>query len=364
MPLSPSQPPQPILHLHWQSNPLTPTSYFNMVPAASRVTAASLLPTLRSRLPLSFIRTAASKPKTKPKPKSESNSTTIRDLLLAAYQANPLKDAVKFTGYFDKRATIWTYSQLSSHVNALSTGMSHLNLAPNDSVLTLLPPDSPEYAVLLLACSQIGVSLVPLPPPKDPLQVDIQALKTALNHHRPVALFLHSSYTVSEHADSAQILATSNPIINALDPTISLNDAAGLLGFVPLTGRPFNSSEFPFLRHLVSTDDTNFRGAISFRSLLVYSGDSPSRSSNAPLLVTSDSNVSQAQLINDAKQICSRLKLSSEQTEKQGRLVTRPNTTPQSAATLVAAIMKQALWVTSADRDVHQVAETEKALAF
>ncbi|CAN8069671.1 unnamed protein product [Agarophyton chilense] len=293
---------------------------------------------------------------------TSSTPASIGELLRAASTANPLKDAVKFMGFGDAKATVWTYSQLLSHVNALSTGLANLNFSPNDAIMTLLPPHSPEYAVLLLAASQIGASVVPLPIPPDPQNVDIAALKAALNEHRPAALFLHASCSVAENVDATRIFASSNPIVNALDPSISHNDAAGLLGFVPLTGRPFHSSEFPFLRHIVSTDDVNARGITTFRSLLVYSGESPAVATDGPLLVTSAGNASQSQLIGNAQKLCSTLNISSDHTTKQGKIVTKPELGVKSATSLVATIMKHALWVASADHDVKEVAETENAL--
>lgn len=287
---------------------------------------------------------------------------SIRHLLHAAAAASPLKDALKFMGYANENATVWTYAQLASHVSALSAGLSHLNYKQGDAILALLPPDSPEYTVLLLAASQLGISIIPFSTPPDPQNVDVQALRAALNEHRPVALFLHTTCSVPEHADSSRILAASNSVVNALDPSIALNDAAGMLGFVPLTGRPFYSAQFPFLRHIVSTNDVNARGTITFRSLLVYSGESPYNASEQPLLITSEGNASQSQLIAHAEKLCEKLSISSDPLVKEGKLVTKPQLSTASATSLVASIMKQALWVTSADRDKKQVAAAENAL--
>ncbi|KAI0567155.1 AMP-binding enzyme [Gracilaria domingensis] len=320
--------------------------------SASRRAVASLRLVRARAAPRSAVRALA----------TASSPSTIGQLLYAASAANPLKDAVKFMGYGDAHATVWTYSQLLSHVSALSTGLSHLNYSPNDAIMTLLPPDSPEYSVLLLAASQIGASVIPLPVPANPQDVDIDELKAALNEHRPTALFIHSGYSVAEDADASRIFAASNPIVNALDPSISLNDAAGLLGFVPLTGRPFQSAQFPFLRHIVSTGDVNARGIITFRSLLVYSGESPAVATDAALLVTPAGKASQSELIGGAEQLCSSLKISSDHTAKEGKIVTNPDLTIKSATSLVATIMKHALWVTTAERDVKEVAATENAL--
>ncbi|PXF47516.1 hypothetical protein BWQ96_02660 [Gracilariopsis chorda] len=319
--------------------------------SATRRAAASLrIARARAlRPPLRSIATAAAAP-------------SIRDLLHSATADSPLKDAVKFMGYANENATVWTYSQLASHVSALSTGLSHLNYSQNDAILTLLPADSPEYTVLLLAASQLGISIIPLPTPADPQTVDVDALKAALNEHRPAALVIHSSCSVPEHADSSRILAASNSVVNALDPSIALNDAAGLLGFVPLTGRPFYSAQFPFLRHIVSTDDVNARGTITLRSLLVYSGESPYTASEAPLLITSAGQASQSQLIADAEKLCTKMSISSDPLAKEGKLVTKPALSTTSATSLVASIMKHALWVTSADRDKTEVAASENAL--
>ncbi|CAN8064726.1 unnamed protein product [Agarophyton chilense] len=98
---------------------------------------------------------------------------------------------------------------------------------------------------------------------------DIEAVKLALKKHSPVALLPHGSYSAAENVDATRFFASPDLIVNALDPSESQNNAAGLLGFVLFAGWPFDSSDYTFLRRIVFTDDFNARGINTLRSLLL-----------------------------------------------------------------------------------------------
>lgn len=288
------------------------------------------------------------------------HSTTIHGLLAAATAANPLKDAVKFIA--PAKSTIWTYRELESHVSALATGLNHLGYS-NQTILALLPPSSPEYPILLLAAARVAANLIPIPPPADPASLDVHIIRDALGKHRPYALFVANEYYPTCDLDDDGIVASVNPILHALDPEVALDDAAGRDGFVPLTGRPFRSRNFPFLKHVVHTGDTNMRASITFKSLLVYSGEPiDSSAAEGPILTSDGAQLTEKRLIQQAHKLGEQLGLSSDHTTKEGKLVIKPGLGQSTATALVAALMHESLWVSPGTQDSTDVSSTENAL--
>lgn len=325
----------------------------------------------RRMLP-SLLRTAGASPSFRPPsyPVSRSLATasSIAALLSSASASKPLKDAVKFTGPSVENPAVWTYHELSRHVSALSAGLSELALAPRHVLLTLLHPHTQEYAVTLLAAAQLGLKVVAIPPPADPAVTSVQSVNDALRKYQPAMLILGKDFSpAGTHPEHDGIVAAVNPLVNALAPGVALDDARGLDGFVPLTGRAFSSKEHPYLRHVVHTGDTNVRGTITFKSLLVYNGMAPPvPSGELPLLVdaATDAESSTAKILKDAEAIGKEMRLSKDHTTKEGKIVVTPKVSERSAAAIVAAVMHETLWVSPGTGDVKAVSEAENALVI
>lgn len=296
-----------------------------------------------------------------------STATTIPSLLTKLSTTKPLKDAVKFIRPLPEKPSIWTNRELLTHVSALTAGLHELNYTPSDQILTLLSPGSQEFSVLLLAAANLNLSVVALSPPPDPNQVSVDDISAALQKYRPRALFLGKEFApvAAEHGDEDAIVATVNPLVNALLPGVALEDARGLNGLVPLTGRPFASSKYPFLQHVVQTSDTNVRGTITFKSLLVYSGETPPvQKSDAPLLVLAEDGVavSAEKVLKAAKSLGKRIGLNADHTAKSGKLVVTPAVSEKSIVAVVSALMHEALWVCPGEADSNTVSQSENAL--
>lgn len=277
-----------------------------------------------------------------------------------------MKDAVKFTGPSLENSCVWTYHELSTHVSALSAGLSELSFTPTDVLLTLLQPHTQEYAVTLLAAAQIGLKVVALHPPADPGATSVQTLDDALSKYKPAMLILGKEFRpAGVHAEDDGIVAAVNSLVNALAPGVALDDARGLAGFVPLTGRGFASKEHPYLKHVVHTGHTNVRGTITFKSLLVYSGAVPKvPSSELPLLVDAATGAesSASKILKDAERMGKEMRLSKDHTAKEGKIVVTPKVSERNAAAIVAAVMHETLWVSPGTGDVKAVSEAENAL--
>lgn len=293
-------------------------------------------------------------------------SRTIGQVLASASAAKPLKDAVKFARAPADKSTIWTYSDLNRHVNALATGLEEMQYAPSDKILVLLPVESPEYAVTLLAASKLGVSVIVCDPPADPMNVSIDTIADSLRKHQPRALFIGKEYSFSPPVqDDDGAVASVNPIANVLAPGAAIADSRGTAAFVPLTGKAFQSAEHPYLEHVVQTSDANLRGTITFKSLLVYSGKSPALGSgNDPLFVSAATGetVSEAQILTEAEALGSKLGLSANHEEKSGKVVIKPAVSTSSAVAIVSAVMHESLWLSPTEDNVGLVSSEENAL--
>lgn len=289
--------------------------------------------------------------------------STIPSLLSAASSAKPMKDAVKFASPPPSNPVVWTYSELDSHVAALSAGLSELSVSPKSVLLAVLHPHTPEYAVLLLACARLGATLVALPPPPGPLP--LPALHAALRNHRPELLFVGKEIPAPGPPAEPGILSAVHPFAHAVAPRVALRDAGGLRGFSPLSGRAFDSPDHPYLRHIVTTSDENMRASVTFRSLLVYSGEAPlPPDHDLPLLTNAASGTtwSAAEIVEGAKRVGKDLGLGKDHREKNGRLVVTPGVTDTCASGVVAALMHESLWVSPGGEDVKVVSQAEGAL--
>lgn len=289
---------------------------------------------------------------------------TIGAVLSSASAANPLKDAVKFLGSNQQKPTIWTYRELATHVDALAAGLHEMSYSQGDAILALLSPDDPEYAVLVLAASKLGLSIVACPTPTDSSAVDITVVRDMLRKHRPRAFIIGKNYMPSHQAsDDDGIIASVSPLLSAIAPSVARDDAKGIDGFVPLTGRPFVSQEYPYLKHVIHTGETNMRGTISFKSLLVYSGFSPaSDARDATLLTAPDgSSATHAAILKQAEDIGSRLSLGPDHSVEAGKLVVGPSLSHESVAAMVSAVMHEALLVSSGAKDPALVSKAEHA---
>lgn len=294
---------------------------------------------------------------------------TIASVVSTASESSPLKDAVKFINP-DAKSVVWTYRELSRHVDALASGFRHLSYSPGDKIVTALPPYAPEYAVLLLAAARLGLTLVPVPTPTANNSFDVASLEQALSHHHPKALIISHELSVAAADQSAsddRAISTTNPVLSALDPSLAIRDSAGLSGFAPLTGRSAYSSRFPSIRHFVHTGDKNTRAAISFRSLFVYDGPPSVKEGLASLPYLAGNQVSsgvvtQADLLKSAQETSKKLSLNPDHSQKNGKVVIRPEHSKEAASTVIAALMRQALWLSPHPRNVEQTAKDEDAI--
>lgn len=303
---------------------------------------------------LSALPPALAAPHSRQLASSTSTPSSISAVLSAAATTSPLKDAIKFH-HTSQKATTWTFRELTSHVDALSNGLHHLGYRSGDVVLTLLSPHSPEHAVLLLAAARLRLTLV------SHNASDTSSLPAAIAAHSPSAMFIPGAVTEGD------VVAAANPILSAVAPSLAPRDAAGLAGLVPLTGRSLRSASMPSLRHIVHTGDRNVRATVTFRSLLVYQPTDPAPPSNVagsdPLVVSGPGAIaSEKDVLKQAVAIAGKMDLAGDHALKNGKIIVTPDGSPRAVSTAVAALMRQALWV-SADADMSaQVATTENAL--
>jgi AMP-binding enzyme len=313
------------------------------------------------------------------------SAPSVPAILAAARAANPVKDAIKFYGVSTTAAAIaaesdplappgdgvalWSYRDVDSHVNALVAGMTEAGFRSGDKILVFVPAGTPEYVSLVLAAADLGITVVALGAPANPKAVDVASVRAALERYEPSALFLWHGYKTVDAEDSI-FSDGRNSIVSALEPAASANDARGLAGFFRVTGRPFESSKFPSVKYIVHTGDTHIRGAIAFKSLLLYT-DAPRKSrggSDHVLLVEagSGSEITQSDLLRGAKEVGARLELSSDPYSKNGKLVVRSDPTPAVATAVVSALMHETLVISPGmfnepERSA-STAETENAL--
>lgn len=289
----------------------------------------------------------------------------LRDILSSASKAKPLKDAVKFYGESPENTLIWTYHELQTHVNALSSGLRALGYAPGDKIVLWIPPGSPEYATTVLAVANIGVTVVACEAPADPTSVSVSAVVDTLKEQKPKMIIFSHRYQVPGDGPEAGIVASTHSVLNAIAPGVSINDAKGLSGFSPLTGKPFCSAEFPSLRHVVHTGDTHVRGAITFRSLLAYNGDTgkaPPRRTDVLMSAESGQSMSVTSAIDEAVAVGDRLRLTNDHASKNGRLIIPPSASPTSATGMIAALMYEALWISpSPDANTQKLANVSSS---
>lgn len=343
----------------------------------------SLVPVLRSAhrqasRPLrNSLRTLATRA-TPAKPQS------ISAVLQSGTAAVPLKDAVKFVSP-DAKSTVWTFRELTTHVNALASGLRHLQYPTGSRIVTVLPAHSPEYAVLLMAAARARLTLIAYPYSNDSAPVNTSDLAAVISEHEPVCLVLadglsvHAAPPTDASALDDRVIAAVNPVLKALDPSLALRDAAGLAGCVPLTGRSLHSDVFPSLRHVVHTGVDNVRSAITFRSLLVYDDVGASKSPSVrggegsgivpPLLVGGGCGaagdrtaITEEDVLSQAVDIGDRLKLSANHGTRNGKIVVKGEASKQAASTAVAALLHHSLWLSSHPDSVDQVSADENAI--
>lgn len=309
-------------------------------------------------------------------------ASAVSEILSSAAATNPLKDAVKFysaDGTFTGATTpgasedpdIWTYFQLNANVDALTAGLQTLGYGKGDTILVWLPYTSPEYLTLVLAVANTGSTLMTIAPPADPNNVDMETVKAALEKAAPKMFIFDQSYqTTSDVSDVSDIsdkkISKVSSVLEKLVPEISTADSAGYSGFSPLSGRSFVSTKYPSISHVVHTDSAHIRGAITFKSILSYSGaQKPAvKSSKSSYIVASDTGNSSStkEAISSAAAMGAAHNLSADQASKTGKIVVTPSHTPESATAIIAAIMHETLWIMPADANqASEIAETENA---
>lgn len=301
---------------------------------------------------------------------------SVAALITSAAAANPLKDAAKFygtssamsaeaalpadSGLPSKGISLWTFSDLSSHTRALATGLSEAGLVPGDKLLVCLPPQTQEYVSLVLAAADSGITLVALAPPDAPAAADVDPIVEALKKYAPRGVVLWHGYR-----------ASGKGLVEALFPDAGMRDARGLAGLGKLTGLPLES-DFPGLDYVVHTSDAHIRGAVSFKSLLVYSGAETKGGAEAKsgaggdrtVLVEAGSGreVSHSALLEDARKLGKKLDLVSDVYARNGKVVLRPMASVEAAAGAVSALMHESLLINTSVDDATATAKVENAL--
>lgn len=269
---------------------------------------------------------------------------SVGEILASASAAVPLKDAVKFYGGDSPK--IWSYDKLRSNVGAVASGLQKLRYGSGDCIVSWLACGTPEYTSLLLAASEVGATIVSVPP-----TADASAVAAALRKHNARMLVFDNSATTT---------ATDGK--SALDKlkidTLSCDG-----------GRLLVSADFPALEHVVhsGTGAANVSGALSFRSLLAYSSQARHVGTEEALLVQSDngSTVTTQQVIQDAAKIGEKLQLSADHLTPNGKLVITPSYDKNMPAGILAALMHESLWIAVVESDtVTKVAENEGAGVF
>jgi AMP-binding enzyme len=295
-------------------------------------------------------------------------------VLAAAAAANPLKDAAKFyrsavsaedeaaapadAGLPTKGVDLWTYRDLAAHARALAVGLCEAGLVAGDRLVVALPPESQEYLTLLLAAADCGVTVVAVGPPAKGAAVDVGVVRAALEKYQPRALIVWHAYYAADGGGGS--------VLDALFPGAVATDAAGVEGMVPITGRPAASEEHPYLQYVVHTSDAHVRGAMSFKSLLVYSDAQPASrglpSSVVLVEAATGRELTQSALLAEAKTTGAKLKLVSDVYSKNGKLLLRPEASVEAAATAVSALMHGTLLITSDAGQQANAAEIEQSL--
>lgn len=295
---------------------------------------------------------------------------SVSALITSAVAASPLKDAAKFygtssaasaeaalpadAGLPSKGISLWTFSDLSSHTRALATGLSEAGLVPGDKLLVCLPPQTQEYISLVLAAADSGITLVALAPPDALAAVDVDPIVEALKKYAPRGVVLWHGYR-----------ANGKGLVEALFPDAGVRDARGLAGLGKLTGRPLES-DFPGLDYVVHTSDAHIRGAVSFKSLLVYSGAGAKSGAGGDRTVLveagSGREVTHSALLEDARKLGKKLDLVSDVYARNGKIVLRPMASVEAAAGAVSALMHESLLISTSADDATATAKVENAL--
>ena len=273
----------------------------------------------------------------------------IWEILASASDAQPLKDAAKFYGASPDRTTIWTYRDLYSHVSALSSGLQDLGYSIGDKIVVWMPAGAPEYVATILAASNLGLTVITCQPPKDPNDVSVATAASAIEKHNAKALFFSHEYQVAGDGPEDGIVASMHSVVNAIAPGMAVEDARGLSGFSPLTGKPCSSSRFPSLEHIVHTGNSHVRGAISFKSLLSYNNrfsESANAISSARILsAETNDSMSGEDLLEKADALGNKLQLTNDHNVKNGKVVIPPSAAPSSVAGIVAAVLYESMWI-------------------
>lgn len=314
-------------------------------------------------------------------------SSSVFAVLANARSSQPLKDAAKFygdnadifarpgnpgtvtDGSSLREITLWSYNDLEKHVRALASGLTDIGISHGHKVAVLLPPGSQEYIATLLAAADLGVTVVALEPPSNPKATNDSEIKQAFEKYHPEAFILWHDYKTADTEDS--IYSTgANSVISALCPSLVTDDSRGTSGFTRITGRPLSYPEFPHLKWVIHTGDAHIRGAISFKSLLVYNGSSisgcPSASNVALIEASTGRQVSVGNLFEEAQKLGKELQLTDDPYVKAGKMVVRPEASVEAAAALMSALTHETLLISAGcinapDRSA-KAAELENAL--
>ncbi|WP_067935980.1 class I adenylate-forming enzyme family protein [Alicyclobacillus kakegawensis] len=114
---------------------------------------------------------------------------TIYDILLDAVNSHPHKPAI-VQAESDVRLT---YAQFHERVRALATGLRRMGLRAGDRVVACLP-NWPEFAIILFACAQSGLILVPVNP-----RLRQQEIEFVVNNADPRAAVIGDEHEDAQH---------------------------------------------------------------------------------------------------------------------------------------------------------------------
>jgi acyl-CoA synthetase (AMP-forming)/AMP-acid ligase II len=294
------------------------------------------------------------------------SATSVHAVLAAASASSPLKDAAKFYGPSDEVAgpsassdgtsplsngvDLWTYRELYTHVGALAAGLTEVGFTAGNKIATCMPSGSQEYITLVLAASEVGVTVVAIEPPANPSAVDTAPIRAALDKFQPRALVLWHAYKTTV-ADKSTVSSRSTSILSALAPSPLSDETLGLASFSRMTERPVKLEEYPSLDYVIHTGEEHIRGAIAFKSLLNYSTSErvPTSSPSDVVLIeaASGSKLTHGDLMSGAQEIGSKLSLVSDPYSKNGKIVLKPEPSSAAATAVVSAVMHEALVIST-----------------
>mmetsp|Transcript_4750 Transcript_4750/g.8294 ORF Transcript_4750/g.8294 Transcript_4750/m.8294 type:complete len:330 (-) Transcript_4750:53-1042(-) len=300
--------------------------------------------------------------------KSTSSPSNVDAIVSHASRSFPMKDAFKFLETTARKTLMWTYRDTARYSSALAGGLQEIGYSKGDKILVWIPYGSPEFLALSLAAAKLGVIIVPVTPPVDKSNADLNPVVDALDVHAPKGFVFWHEFSVALPEDFVWRAEEDGicALTERLFPGIR-SDTKGLHGLTRSTGVPFSSPRFPTLKHVVHTGPRNWRQLIQLRSLMGMEMSGSVNVSDSDVFMESGSKLSHKDVLSTAKKVGGELQLSGDHTLKTGRVVIPTAASAESVMqNALSALLNESLGVFpgySADATVAQaLAQQENAL--